>query len=102
MAHMVAEYSLKAYLMLNKQKIEKSHDLIEILNRCISIDGDNDFETIRTGCQMLTQYRIDAVYPGIAPEIISVEEAQAAIQASIRIQVFVYRKAEEFGYSQND
>jgi hypothetical protein len=51
---------------------------------------------------MLTQYRIDAVYPGIAPEIISVEEAQAAIQASIRIQVFVYRKAEEFGYSQND
>lgn len=37
MAHMVVEYSLKAYLMLNKHKITKSHDLVEILNECIAI-----------------------------------------------------------------
>ena len=28
MAHMVAEYSLKAYLMLNKRKIDKSHSTL--------------------------------------------------------------------------
>jgi len=32
MAHMAAEYALKAYLMLNKRKIPKSHDLVELLN----------------------------------------------------------------------
>jgi len=32
MAQMVAEYSLKAYLMLNKKKIEKSHNLVELFS----------------------------------------------------------------------
>ena len=29
MAHMVAEYSLKAFLVLNKARIPKTHDLVE-------------------------------------------------------------------------
>ncbi len=47
MAHMVAEYSLKAYLMLNKRKIERSHDLVELLNACLDIYQDKDFESLR-------------------------------------------------------
>ena len=31
LAHMVAEYSLKVYLMLNKKKIRKLHQLADLL-----------------------------------------------------------------------
>ena len=31
MAHMASEYSLKAFLMLNKRKISRTHDLVELL-----------------------------------------------------------------------
>src|SRR5690242_11802106 len=68
MAHMVAEYCLKAYLMLNKRKIDKSHDLVEILNDCITVHNDRDFENLRTSCQLLTEYRLDSIYPSPIPE----------------------------------
>jgi len=101
MAHMVAEYSLKAYLMLNKAKITKSHDLVEILDACIAIHQDADFESLRPECQMLTRYRMDFVYPGLTLEDISVEEAKEAIQKARQIKAFVMKKAEELGYSPN-
>lgn len=101
MAHMVAEYCLKAYLMLNKRKIEKSHDLGELLNDCIAIHQDTDFEELRADCQILTRYRTAFVYPGSLPEVISVEEARSAIEKARRIKAFVMRKAEELGYYQD-
>jgi HEPN domain-containing protein len=100
MAHMVAEYSLKAYLMVNKQKITKSHDLVEILNACLDIYKDTDFEHLRSDCQILTRYRIDLTYPGPFPEVISVEEAKLAIEKARRIKDFVLKKAEVLGYYQ--
>ncbi len=101
MAHMVAEYSLKAYLMLNKAKITKSHDLVEILDDCIAIHHDSTFEGLHSDCQMLTRYRMDFIYPGPAPEVISVEEAKTAIEKARRIKDFVLKKAEELGYYQD-
>ena len=98
MAHMVAEYSLKAYLMLNKKKIEKSHDLIELLDDCIEINSDATFEDLRSDCQLLTQYHTDLVYPSGISETISVDEAKTAIEKSRRIRDFVMKKAEELGY----
>ncbi len=100
MAHMVAEYSLKAYLMLNKHKIDKSHDLVEILNDCIVVHHDPEFEKLRTDCQMLTEYRLDSVYPGAMVESISIEEARIAINAARNIKSFLLEKAKELGYSQ--
>ena len=101
MAHMVAEYSLKAYLMLNKREITKSHDLVELLDDCIAIHEDNDFESLRSDCQALTRYRTDFVYPGPAPEVISVEEAKAAIEKARRIMALVKGEAEELGYHED-
>lgn len=98
MAHMVVEYSLKAYLMLNKHKITKSHDLVEILNECISINQDVELESLREDCQLLTQYRVDFVYPGFITEEISVQEAHEAIQKARNIHIFVLLKAQELGY----
>ncbi|MEK7441938.1 MAG: HEPN domain-containing protein [Chloroflexota bacterium] len=99
MSHMVAEYSLKAYLMLNKKPIEKSHDLIELLDDCLAIHNDNKFDELRSDCQLLTQYRLDLVYPTSTSETITVEEAKAAIEKARRIRDFVMAKAEELGYS---
>lgn len=99
MAHMAGEYSLKAFLMLNKRKITKTHDLVELLNECRAIYDDLDFETLRDDCQALTRYRADFVYPGPTPEPISVEEARAAIRRAHRIYELVLRKAAALGYS---
>jgi HEPN domain-containing protein len=68
MAHIVGEYSLKAFLMLNKRKITRTHDLIVLLDECLAIQDDTEFEVLRDDCQELTRYRVDFVYPGPIPE----------------------------------
>ena len=98
MAHIASEYSLKAYLMLNKRPITKTHDLVELLDECIAVHNDMDFESLRDDCQILTHYRTDLVYPGPIPEYISVGEARAAIGKARRIYEFVHRKAKALGY----
>ncbi len=99
MAHMVAEYLLKAYLMLNKRRITKTHDLVELLAGCIVIHHDPDFESLRDSCQSLTRYRADFVYPGPIPEQLSIAEARAAIEQARLIYEFVKNKAQALGYS---
>ncbi len=99
MTHMVGEYSLKAFLMLNKRKITKAHDLVQLLDECITLQNDLEFEYIRDVCQLLTQYRVEFVYPSPMPEQISVNEAQAAIQRARGVYEFVLRKAIALGYS---
>jgi HEPN domain-containing protein len=61
MAPMAGEYSLKAFLMLNKRKITRTHDLVELLDDCIAIQNDADFETLRDDCQSLTRYRVEFI-----------------------------------------
>lgn len=98
LAHMAAEYSLKAYLMLNKHKITKSHDLVEILNECISIHQDTGSEVLRDDCQLLTKYRIELVYPGFLSEGITIAEARFAIQKAESIYKLILLKAQQLGY----
>ena len=59
LAHMVAEYSLKAYLVLNKKKIKKIHDLGEILDFCIAVHQEQEFELLREDCRLLTRFKIE-------------------------------------------
>jgi HEPN domain-containing protein len=99
MAHMAGEYTLKAFLMFNKRKISKTHDLVELLDECMAVQNDADFEMIRDDCQVLTRYRVEFVYPGPIPEQISVEEARLAIQKAHSIYNFVHGKVEIAGYS---
>ncbi|NUO79965.1 HEPN domain-containing protein [candidate division KSB1 bacterium] len=98
---MVAEYCLKAYLVLNKKKIKKIHDLGKILDSCIAVYQDQEFETLREDCRILTRFKIDFAYPDHSPEVISVEEARAAIEKARAIYAFMLRKAQELGYSQS-
>ncbi|GEM_PF-1046256 len=101
LAHMVAEYCLKAYLMLNKKKIKKIHELGKILDACIAARQDKEFEDLREDCRILTKYRTVLVYPGPFPYVISVEEAKAAIEKARRTKDFVMKKALELGYYQD-
>ncbi|MDZ7288579.1 MAG: HEPN domain-containing protein [candidate division KSB1 bacterium] len=98
LAHMVAEYSLKGYLMLNKKKIKKLHELDDLLDACISIHQDKTFEELREDCIDLTRYKVEMTYPGHVPVEIDVEEARAAIEKARRIKDFIMNKAEELGY----
>jgi len=98
LAHMAAEFSLKAYLVLNKQKIEKTHQLGDVLDLCISINQDHSFESLREDCIHLTKYKLEMTYPGNVPEEIEVEEAKMAIDNARRIKDFVEKKAKELGY----
>jgi len=98
LAHMAAEYSLKAYLVLNKQKIEKTHQLSDVLDLCISINQDHSFESLREDCIHLTKYKVDMTYPGNVPEEIEVAEAKIAIEKARRIKKFVVKKAKDLGY----
>ena len=95
---MVAEYSLKAYLMLNKKKIEKTHQLNDVLDRCIAVHQDEAFEKLREDCAGLTKYKVELTYPNPIPEEIDVNEAKEAIEKARRIKDFVLKKAKELGY----
>jgi HEPN domain-containing protein len=98
LAHMVAEYSLKAYLILNKRKIQKTHQLNDIINECILIHQDHSFETLREDCIELTKYKLEMTYPGPIPEEIEIEEAKTAIEKARHIKDFIISKAIELGY----
>lgn len=98
LAHKAAEFSLKAYLVLNKQKIEKTHQLSDVLDLCISINQDHSFESLREDCIHLTKYKVDMTYPGNVPEEIEVAEAKIAIEKARRIKNFVLKTAKELGY----
>lgn len=98
LAHMVAEYSLKGYLVLNKKKIPKTHQLGDLLDDCISIHHDESFEVLREDCIELTKYKVEMTYPSPIPEEIDVEEARSAIKKARRINNFILQKAKELGY----
>jgi HEPN domain-containing protein len=100
-AHIAAEYALKAYLMINKHKIVKSHDLVMILGECIAIHSDSEFEELRYQCQTLTVYRTDLLYPGPFPTFVSIEEAKAAIEMAKQIYKFTLNKVNALGYDDN-
>ena len=99
--HIAAEYALKAYLMINKYKILKSHDLVVISDECIMIHSDHEFEKLRSHCQTLTSYRTDLLYPGPFPTFVSIEEAKAAIEMAQQIYEFILNKVCALGYSIN-
>jgi HEPN domain-containing protein len=98
---MAAEYALKAFLMLNKRRIPRTHDLVELLDECLLVTEQVDLENLRENCQILTRYRVEFVYPSPLPEQLSVDEARQAIEISRDIYISILRAAEALGY-QND
>lgn len=73
-----AEKALKAFLIFNKSKVPKTHDLTSILDICI--DLNSKFEVLYDACEKLTPYAtifryMDTGY-GLTPTHDIVDEAK--------------------------
>ncbi|HOO34301.1 MAG TPA: HEPN domain-containing protein [Thermotogota bacterium] len=83
-----AEKFLKAYLVRNKLRIIRTHDLTILYSKCHSIDSD--FNKIMKDCIELTEYSINVRYPyHIELEVIDVEKAILSAQ---KIKNYILKK----------
>ncbi|MEW5766980.1 MAG: HEPN domain-containing protein [bacterium] len=94
--HQVAEKSLKGYLLYKDEVPPWSHDLIELLNRCIM--HDSTLEVLREDIEVLNKYYIEAKYPADIPIIYPKEEACEAKEKAVG----VLRKVEEIRGDRGD
>ena len=87
------EKSLKAYLIYNKTRVPKSHDLTVILDSCVEID--KSFEQLYEEYENLTPYSTAFRYMdtgmGIIPSHDLLDEAE---KDSRKILMFVKKKIE--------
>ncbi len=70
-----AEKALKAYLVYQQVILQKTHNLVVLLESCIKFDAD--FEVLRDSAESLTPYATEFRYPGdiVEPKQDDVEEA---------------------------
>ncbi|MGD8404743.1 MAG: HEPN domain-containing protein [Anaerolineales bacterium] len=82
-----AEKYLKAYLQEYQVKFERRHDLMPLLDLCVSVD--KDFSILKNDLQVLDRYAVIARYPGIKLDL---ETAESALDAAERVQKFIRMK----------
>jgi HEPN domain-containing protein len=82
-----AEKYLKAYLQEHTVEFERKHDLIPLLNLCMSLD--KEFQTLEDDLYTLDRYAVIVRYPGI---VIKADTAEDALKAADRVRKFVRRK----------
>ena len=72
-----AEKALKAYLVHQEVILQKTHNLVVLLESCLAFDIN--FEILRDSAEILTPYATEFRYPGdtIEPEKYEAEEALA-------------------------
>ena len=75
--HQAAEKSLKGFHVFHKTKFHKIHDLIALLNICLT--QDKTLEFLRENLETLNQYYIETKYPPDMPIDYPKEEAREAI-----------------------
>ena len=75
--HQAAEKSLKGFFVFHKTKFHKIHDLIALLNICLT--QDKTLEFLREDLETLNQYYIETKYPPDMPIDYPKEEAREAI-----------------------
>lgn len=75
--HQVAEKSLKGYLVCQGIKFQKIHDLIVLLNLCLT--KDKTLDSLRENLEILNQYYVETKYPLDMSIDYSREEARKAI-----------------------
>jgi HEPN domain-containing protein len=82
-----AEKYLKAYLQENKIQFLPRHNLMPLLDLCISLD--KDFETLRTILRQLESYSVAVRYPGVN---VSVEIADKAFSHAGKVREFIRQR----------
>jgi HEPN domain-containing protein len=75
LAHQCAEKSLKGFLVLRGYQIQKTHNLIHLLELCYDFDGQ--FWTLLKEVKYLNPFSVKFRYPAdfLSPETTQVEEA---------------------------
>ena len=93
-SHQAVEKSLKAYMVFKREKLVKSHDLIQLCNICSKFDSG--FLNYKDDCTQITSYYIESRYPaGVPFGSITREEAQKAIEIAKDIYNFVISKIKQ-------
>jgi len=82
-----AEKYLKAYLQEHEVEFERRHDLMPLLDLCVSLD--EDFLTLKNDLQTLDRYAVLVRYPGI---MLDVETAESALDAAERVRKYIRGK----------
>ena len=89
-AQQCAEKYLKAFIIHINGDIDKTHDLVKLLDSNI-IPSDKDFSEIRKDAQDITDYGVFTRYPGASGNI-DIEDAKEAIEKAIIIKEFILSK----------
>lgn len=95
-----AEKYLKAYLVFFSREIPRTHNIAELIYRCMEID-----ETFRmlleTDVPLLTSYAVAMRYPGgdLFPPL---QEAQNAVKLAEMTKNFVLQRLTQRGFSLKD
>ncbi|MEG1482152.1 HEPN domain-containing protein [Clostridium sp.] len=86
-----AEKYLKGFLILNGKKVEKTHDIVLLNNRCIKLN--DKFKEIYDDCIELISYGVQVRYP----YQLDVDENDMlnAIESAERIEKFILSLIEE-------
>jgi len=84
-----AEKYLKSFLVFHQVDFPKSHNLVTIINLCLTID--KSFEEIIDDADILTDYATEIRYPDDWYEP-SMEETKKALKIAINIKNFVLKK----------
>ena len=82
-----AEKYLKAYLQEHQIEFERRHNLMPLLDLCVSLEAD--FATIKSDLQTLDRYAVIVRYPGIT---LDAEIAESALDAAERVRKFIRKK----------
>ena len=85
-----AEKALKAYVVLKKGMVIKTHDLVRLIDSCMEFD--KDFESIRLFAAVLTPYEVAGRYPEPSFIMPNIEEIRDLIAQSEFIFNFVMHK----------
>jgi HEPN domain-containing protein len=85
-----AEKYLKAFILTQDLKFEKTHDLSMLLKKCLK--KAPDFGELSDDCDLLTTFYVETRYPVHWPVTFAREDAENAERAADRIRNFTRRK----------
>ena len=85
-----AEKALKAYVILKKGMIIKTHDLVRLVDICMEFD--REFESLRLFAAVLTPYEVAGRYPETSFIKPNIEEIQDLIAQSEFIFNFIIHR----------
>ena len=83
-----AEKFLKAYLISKGWELEKTHDVLKLLDYCLAYDSS--FKELVSSGEIVNEYIVAGRYPGILKQSdLTKEDAEEATQATRKIREYV-------------